>query len=288
MKKTIDRFEIFDTYQNALGKFPDEESDLGTCVPVKRVRMGIMVAKLSSSQRYRMIFLAHLFRKTPMKTDLLDIRHCDCMDLMREFPDKHFDLAIVDPPYGINIGKGLGKWMRARGVKESEWDESTPDASYFNELFRVSNNQIIWGGNYFCLPPSRHFCIWNKGAGFKDRSYAECEFAWGSFDENARVLNRDPLACGDYDGKIHPTQKPVALYRWLLANYAKAGDKILDTHCGSGSIAIACHYAGNHLTACELDADYYKAACERIDRETRQQTLFTETPSQTTTQTELI
>ena len=195
------------------------------------------------------------------------------MDLMREFPDKHFDLAIVDPPYGINVGKGLGKWLRQRGVAETDWDSEPPSAEYFAELFRVSKNQIIWGGNYFNLAPSRCFIVWNKGAGFKDRSYAEGEFAWASFDLNCKIFTRDPLACGDYDGKIHPTQKPVALYRWLLENYAKPGQRILDTHLGSGSHAIACHYFGAHLTASELDADYYAAACARVTRETAQMTL---------------
>jgi site-specific DNA-methyltransferase (adenine-specific) len=223
-----------------------------------------------------------------MKTDLLDIRHADCMDMMREFPDKHFDLAIVDPPYGIGAGKmQQGMWGASR-MERKDWDSAIPRPEYFTELMRVSSNQIIFGGNYFPLRPSRHFVVWDKGEGFKDRDFAECEQAWGSFDRNAKVFKYDPLANGDYRGKIHPTQKPVALYRWLLANYAKPGDTILDTHCGSGSIAIACHYAGHHLTACELDADYYKAACERIDRETRQQTLFTETPQPTETQTELI
>jgi len=215
-----------------------------------------------------------------MKTDLLDIRHADCMDMMREFPDKHFDLAIVDPPYGLGIS---GNPVRqAHEVKQ--WDDAVPSAGYFQELRRVSVNQIIWGGNYFDLPPSQGFIIWDKGQP-EDFSLAMCEYAWMSFQSPAKMFRRSALAD---NGKIHPTQKPAALYRWLLAKYAKLGDTILDTHCGSGSIAIACHYAGHHLTACELDADYYKSACERIDRETRQQTLFTETPQPTETQTELI
>lgn len=230
-----------------------------------------------------------------MKTDLLDIRHADCMDLMREFPDKHFDLAIVDPPYGIGIVSQFKKTTESKssmmrgmnGITGGEWDGATPSGEYFIELRRISKNQIIWGGNYFLdhLTSTRCFISWDKMNG--TNNMADFELAWTSFESSCRRFSMHHFSDG-YDKKIHPTQKPVALYRWLLANYANAGDKILDTHCGSGSIAIACHYAGNHLTACELDADYYKAACDRIDRETRQTTLFTETPTQTTTQTELI
>jgi site-specific DNA-methyltransferase (adenine-specific) len=224
-----------------------------------------------------------------MKTDLLDIRHADCMDMMREFPDKHFSLAIVDPPYGI--GKdGQAKSEGGHGGRKAHdfkaWDATPPSEEYFLELFRVSRNQIVWGGNYYPqhLAPSMGWIFWDKGQRINQ---SDGELAFTSFERALRVveINRVELLM---EGTIHPTQKPIKLYRWLLANYAKPGDTILDTHCGSGSSAIACHYAGHHLTACELDADYYKAACERIDRETRQQTLFTETPKPTETQTELI
>ena len=198
----------------------------------------------------------------------------DCMDLMRRYPDGHFDLAIVDPPYGIGAAKmNLGKWGGSRLEKKS-WDEAIPTPEYFAELRRVSRHQIIWGGNYFPLPCTRCWLIWEKGAGFKGRDFSEAEMAWASFDAVTRIFNYDPLAGGDYIGKIHKTQKPVALYNWLLKNYAKPGQRILDTHLGSGSHAIACHYAGMHLTACEIDADYFAAAQERIARETRQTTLF--------------
>jgi site-specific DNA-methyltransferase (adenine-specific) len=220
---------------------------------------------------------------TRFQTDLLDLRLGDCMDLMRDTPDGFYDLALVDPPYGINVGKGLGKWLRARGVQETDWDSAIPDEVYFQEVRRVSQNQIIWGANYFpTVWPSRSFALWNKGAGFKDRSYAEGELAVTSFDCNAKVFTYDPLANGDYDGKIHPTQKPVALYNWLLANYANPGQRILDTHLGSGSIAIACHYFGAHLTATEIDPDYYSAAVERIQRETQQIELFPPAPQHPT------
>ena len=226
-----------------------------------------------------------------MKTGLLDIRNCDCMDMMREFPDKHFELAIVDPPYGINAGSTKKYCSKNKKTYQpKQWDEKTPDAEYFRELYRVSANQIVWGGNYFTsnLPESRCWIFWDKLKFVPN--FADGELAWTSFDQNTRkiAIQHHGFLTADEFAQIHPTQKPVELYRWLLENYANTGDKILDTHLGSGSSAIACHYAGHHLTACELDADYYKAACERIDRETRQQTLFTEIPTQTTNQTELI
>ena len=136
---------------------------------------------------------------------------------------------------------------------------------------RVSENQIIWGGNYFKLYPTRCFLIWDKGNGFKNRTYAECEQSWTSFDSNARIFAYDPLCNGDYRGKINPCQKPVALYKWLLINYAKEGQSILDTHLGSGSIAIACHDLGFDLTASELDTVYYNAAMKRIEEHTLQE-----------------
>ena len=210
-----------------------------------------------------------------MKTEYLDLHRMDCMELMARYPDKHFDLAIVDPPYGIGMSGGNVGYKGDNNLERKEWDNEIPSDEYFNELRRVSKEQIVWGGNYFkCLWPTRGYIVWDKGAGFKDRTYAESELAWTSFDRNAKTFTRDPLANGDYRGKLHPTQKPIKLYDWLLAKYAEKGQKILDTHMGSGSIAIACHYAQCHLTASELDEDYFKAACERIERETRQRTLF--------------
>jgi site-specific DNA-methyltransferase (adenine-specific) len=208
----------------------------------------------------------------------------DCMALMRRYPDKHFDLAIVDPPYGINVMRAEGKPEQRGNQKASrrdygvkEWDAAIPPMEYFAELGRVSRHQIIWGGNYFPLSPSRCWVVWDKLNG--DNGYADCELAWASFDKAVRKFEfrwagmlQGNMA--EKEDRIHPTQKPVALYRWLLENYAKPGMKILDTHLGSGSHAIACHYAGMHLTACEIDADYFAAAQERIARETRQTTLF--------------
>lgn len=197
---------------------------------------------------------------------LLDLRHMDCMDMMREFPDKYFDLAIVDPPYGIGEkfkGGKSGK-MQFNEVVEKGWDV-VPCDEYWKELFRVSQNQIVWGGNYFPLPPSRCFIVWDK-QNSEDFSLAMAELAWTSFDKLAKIFRLSMS-----ESKIHSCQKPIALYRCLLANYAKAGNKILDTHLGSMSIAIACHYAGLSLTGSELDADYYKSGIERVSRETQQQ-----------------
>ena len=208
----------------------------------------------------------------------LDLRCCDCMDLMRECEDKAFDLAIVDPPYGIGMDGGNVGYKGFNSFEKKGWDKAIPTGDYFQELKRVSRHQIIWGGNYFPLPPSRCWLIWDKGEGFEGRTYAEAELAWTSFDANVRKFKRDPLARGDYRGKIHPTQKPVPLYDWLLRTYAEPGWRILDTHLGSGSIAIACHYAGHELTACEIDRDYYEAALQRIKRETAQMTLI-DTPN---------
>jgi site-specific DNA-methyltransferase (adenine-specific) len=208
-------------------------------------------------------------------SSLLDLRLADCMDVMREAPDNHWDLAIVDPPYGINadkmgLGKGVGTDTRTWTAKG--WDNCPPNLEYFKELERVSVNQIVWGANYYeHIPPSSCWLIWDK---IQEFSGATFEMARTSFDKPSKAFRM--ARCEAYVGiqKIHPTQKPVKLYDWILANYAKPGDRILDTHMGSGSIAIACHYAGHHLTACEIDPDYYAAAVERIDRETAQMDFF--------------
>jgi len=214
-----------------------------------------------------------------MKTEFLDIRIADCMDMMREFPDNHFDLAIVDPPYFEEYGNknytgaNISTTGVARQTKEiKHW--MIPDANYFAELFRVSKNQIIWGVNYYAkhIP---HFgrIIWDKQN--DDSTFSKAEIASKSHSIGVDMFRFmwNGMLQGDMKNKearIHPTQKPIALYKWLLAKYAKSGDKILDTHLGSGSIAIACHYAGLHLTGCEIDPDYYAASCDRIKRETQQ------------------
>ena len=194
----------------------------------------------------------------------------DCMAGMARYPDKHFDLAIVDPPYGIGMDGGQVGYKGFNVFEKKDWDSKTPDAHYFNALGRVSKNQIIWGGNYFELMPTRCVLVWDKGEGFYNRTYAEVEVAWTSFDRNAKIFKHDPLAHGDYRGKIHPTQKPVALYKWLLTNYAKPGDLILDTHVGSASSLIACHDLGFDAVGFELDPDYYQASLERLQKHQRQ------------------
>jgi site-specific DNA-methyltransferase (adenine-specific) len=219
------------------------------------------------------------------QTDLLNLRLGDCMDLMRDTPDGFFDLAIVDPPYGINVGDNKAGIGRRKGdarasYKMGDWDSAPPSSEYFTELRRVSANQIVWGANHFIerLPiNSPCWLVWDKMFS-NEVSFAAAELAWTSFDSTAKKFQCHPLQ----DDRIHPTQKPVALYNWLLANYAQPGQRILDTHFGSGSHAIACHYFGAHLTATEIDPDYYAAACERIQRETQQIELFPPAPQHPT------
>lgn len=201
----------------------------------------------------------------------------DCMELMSGLDDKSFDLAIVDPPYGIgiaNMNMGAGKGARCSKIENrkwtpKEWDESIPSDLYFAELFRTSSRQVIWGGNYFNLPSSQYFAVWDKGEGMKGRSFAEGEYAWVS-SGGTRITSINPV---DRD-RTHPTQKPVKLYEWLLTNYAKPEQRILDTHLGSASSAIAAYYFGCEFVGIELDADYFEAACRRLDLATRQQAMF--------------
>jgi site-specific DNA-methyltransferase (adenine-specific) len=190
------------------------------------------------------------------------------MDMMARYPDKHFDLAIVDPPYGIGAERGTGPNARKYIQKGKHWD-IRPRKEYFDELFRVSYNQIIWGGNYFNLPVSMGWVCWYKSDEIKNRSFSEFELAWTSFDIAARHYTEKPFIINGR--RIHPTQKPVKLYKWILQNYAQPGWKILDTHLGSGSIAIACEDLGFDLTACEIDRDYYNGAMDRIREYQRQQ-----------------
>ena len=200
------------------------------------------------------------------KQDNMQIINDDCMNILKQTPDNYYDLCICDPPFGININKSgrLGHY----GGKGKTWDDAVPDETYFTELRRVSKNQIIWGGNYFPMPPTRCFLIWDKKQP-EALSFASCELAWTSFDQSAKTYYKSPINADNE--RIHPTQKPVTLYDWIYSRYAEENMKILDTHLGSGSNAIAAHYAKMHFVGCELDADYYKAAIERIRKETRQQ-----------------
>tara|TARA_R100001244_G_scaffold52832_1_gene45871 strand:+ start:528 stop:1121 length:594 start_codon:yes stop_codon:yes gene_type:complete len=193
------------------------------------------------------------------------------MELMARYEDNHFDLAIVDPPYGID-------WMNQiqnpntkanwKSYKNKEWDKETPTPEYFKELFRVSKNQIVWGGNYMVenLYSSPCWILWDK---MQEFTGAVFEMAWSSFKSPSRAFRMSRIEAYS-KGKIHPTQKPVKLYEWILMNYAKEGDKILDTHLGSGSIALACHNLGYDLTACELDKEYFEASQKRLKQHTAQ------------------
>jgi site-specific DNA-methyltransferase (adenine-specific) len=212
-----------------------------------------------------------------MKYELNEFYNEDCLEAMKSIPDKYFDLAIVDPPYGI--GAGSVKFINGTSKSEkpyyrqSDWDTKPPSKEYFDELKRVSKNQIIWGGNYFAehLGNFRCFIFWDKT--IHGNSYADGELAWTSFDKVARYYRKNIVEV-TRDGRIHPTQKPVSLYAWILNNYAKEGDKILDTHVGSASSLIACHELGYDFIGFELDKDYYKQANERLERSKNQLKLF--------------
>jgi site-specific DNA-methyltransferase (adenine-specific) len=207
------------------------------------------------------------------------------MELMARYPDKHFDLAIVDPPYGIgedgSKNHSRGKFAISKNYKSFAGNDiNSPDIIYFNELKRISKNQIIWGANHFIskIPyDSSCWIVWDKDNGETD--FADCELAWASFKTSVRKFKFKWQGMLQENMKnkeirIHPTQKPVALYKWLLDKYGKQGDKILDTHLGSGSIAIACHDYGFDLTACELDKEYYEKALDRLSKYQMQQSLF--------------
>ena len=188
----------------------------------------------------------------------------DCMEYMRSIPDQHFDIAIVDPPYGLDKhsthgrGKLRGRILNTGNIQQ--WDER-PSAEYFAELRRVSKHQIIWGGNYFPLPPTRCFVCWDKAQPWPN--FSQCELAWTSFDKPAKLFRFDNRT----KDKIHPTQKPVELYAWLLSTFATEGGKILDTHLGSGSSRIAAYKLGFDFVGCEINEEYFRLADERFKRE---------------------
>ena len=202
----------------------------------------------------------------------IKITNEDNMELMARYDDNYFDLAIVDPPYGINY--------ESRVFKDGKkWDNEIPEKSFFDELFRVSKNQIIWGGNFFLdyLGTTKSMIVWDK----KDTAINglwKTEIAWCSNDRGSYIYRHKQIGKRGFYvvecERIHPTQKPIALYEWILVNYAKKGNKILDTHLGSGSIAIACHNLRFDLTACELDKDYFDAAIKRLDDHRSQLRMF--------------
>lgn len=212
------------------------------------------------------------------------------MEYMATLPDKAFDLAIVDPPYGISVGSNKAGMGRRKGdahatYKMGEWDHVPPPTEYFTELRRVSSHQIVWGANHYIdrLPiASPCWIVWDKLYSH-DVSFAACELAWTSFDSVAKKYTGTPLQ----PDRIHPTQKPVALYRWLLKNYAKPGQRILDTHLGSGSIAIACDLEGFDLVGCEIDADYIQGARKRLKDHLSAPRLFAPEPQPEAKQLEI-
>ena len=214
-------------------------------------------------------FVIYIESDIKERVDEMKLYNQDCLPAMKEMPDNAFDLAIVDPPYGLGkrLSQGAGKLKNsALQNMNSKWD-IVPDRGYFEQLFRISNNQIIWGGNYFPLPPTRGIICWDKKQFMP--TFSRWEHGWSSFDCPAKMYEG-----AGRETRIHPTQKPVALYKWLLTNYAKPGQTILDTHLGSGSIAIACHDYGYDLTAYEIDKEYFEAATERIERHKAQGQLF--------------
>ena len=199
--------------------------------------------------------------------------NADCMDVMKHVRDGEFQLAIVDPPFGLGdkLTTG-GTWASKYKTGDADWDKA-PTEEYFTELFRVSKNQIIWGGNYFNLPPSRCFLIWDKVAHME--TMADCEQAWTSFEKNAKIFKH---VRNTSETRIHMCQKPVKLYEWLLTNYAKPGQRILDTHLGSGSSAIAANNLGFEFVGIELDKSYFDAAVKRLEQHATQGVLFQPEP----------
>ena len=208
---------------------------------------------------------------------MIDLTNEDNMELMKRYPDNYFELAIVDPPYGIET-KGNAQDRFRMGKDLSLINDAKPTKKYFNELFRVSKNQIIWGYNHLSnlLPSCREFIFWNKQNPVV--TFSDGELAWSSFMGTAKCFDYsfNKAIQDNKNQKIHPTQKTYKLYEWLLMNYANEGDKILDTHLGSGSIALACHNLGFDLVGCELDTEYYDAACKRLKQHKSQLTIFDE------------
>ena len=205
-------------------------------------------------------------------TDKIKLYNCDCMEYMKDIPDKFYDLAIVAPPYGIKINNNMGRRAgdKKSSYKKIGWDNNIPSKEYFEELFRISKNQIIWGANYFNMPPTKCFIVWRKPQISEGVSFSMLEYAWSSFNKTSKEW----IGLSNEKDRIHPTQKPVKLYEWLLNHYAKPTDKIIDTHFGSCSIGIACHNFGCTLDACELDGQYFDSAYKRLKIHVGQLELF--------------
>jgi site-specific DNA-methyltransferase (adenine-specific) len=199
------------------------------------------------------------------------VYNADCMDIMKQYPDKYFSLSVVDPPYGLgeSVVNSGGRFKRYHN-KNGNWDMELPTDEYFTELFRISKNQIIWGGNYFNLPSNKCFIIWDKLQP-EGVSFAMAEYAWASFDSVAKIFKKRTQG---QEYRFHPTQKPIALYDWIFKNYAKPTDKILDTHLGSGSSRIAAYKSGLSFVGIELDRDYFEAQEKRFNTFKSQLRLF--------------
>ena len=206
----------------------------------------------------------------------IELFNIDCMEYMKTQPDNAFDLAIVDPPYGININMNQGR-RKGNLIKHArkEWDNTPPSVKYWEQLCRVSKSQIVFGANNFSwIPPHNGAVVWDKDI-TGDVGFSDCEIAYNSKIYTIKMIRiRAQSGKETYRNKIHPTQKPVKLYQWLLTNYAAPGQRILDTHLGSGSSAIAAHYFGCDFVGCEIDEDYFKAAQERFNQETKQIAMF--------------
>lgn len=195
--------------------------------------------------------------------------NADCFDVMREIKDKEIDLILTDPPFGGGCNAAVGGRFEKYGKNIKEWDIA-PTKTIFDEVFRISKEQIIWGGNYFELPATRCFLIWKKLTISENFSMAMAEYAWTSFNKNAKIFEFAPQD----STRFHPTQKPVQLINWCLNNYSKENDLVFDGFLGSGTTAIACIKTNRRFIGCELDKEYFEKACERIDTELKQLTLF--------------
>jgi len=217
-----------------------------------------------------------------------ELWHGDCREILPTLPA--FDLICTDPPYGIGASSGVGKYgvQKWGGAADMKWDEDVPPQWLMLLMLEKANDHIIFGGNYYQLPPSRSYLVWDKGAGFKNRTFAECEFAWCSWDGNAKVLTHDPLARGDYKGKEHPTQKPVAVMQWAIQAAPNAAQTICDPFMGSGTTGVACAQLGKAFTGIERERKYFDIACERIARAQAQGTLLPPEPPPQPEQTALL
>lgn len=216
-----------------------------------------------------------------------ELWHGDCREILPTLPQ--FDLILTDPPYGIGASAGTGKYgrLKVEAGRDLAWDNETPPQWLMLLMLEQADYLIVFGGNYFTLPPSRNFLIWDKGAGFKGRHFAECEFAWCSWDGNAKVLTRDPLANRDYAHKVHPTQKPVRVLEWAMLHAPKS-DTVCDPFMGAGSTGVACHNLGKRFVGIEREREYFDIACERIARAQAQGKLLPPEPQPEAIQAEIL